>query len=141
MRCRYGARVTFGVGMSALVAGHLTMLLSGTYPMAVFAACAFLGVHWAVFQGPMLSIMVGLAPPHLKGTAFGIFYTVMALTAVAAGRVYGTVWTSFGADAAFSLSAGFMALALLALPWLLPKAAAKPKELAAVVATATPAPA
>lgn len=35
-------------------------------------------------QGPLLSIVVGLAPAHLRGTAFGIFYTVMAITAVGA---------------------------------------------------------
>lgn len=79
-------------------------------------------------QGPLLSIMVGLAPPHLKGTAFGIFYTVMALTALMSGRVYGSVWHAMGANAAFSLSAGFMAAALLALPWLLPKSAGKRQE-------------
>lgn len=42
--------MTFAVGMGALVAGNLTLLLSGAQPFAVFAACCFLGVHWAVIQ-------------------------------------------------------------------------------------------
>ena len=47
---RYGPRVTFAVGMGALILGDLTLLMSGTYPMAVFGALLFLGVHWAVIQ-------------------------------------------------------------------------------------------
>jgi hypothetical protein len=39
----------------------------------------------------MLSIVVGLAPTHLRGTAFGIFYTVMACTAVSANTMFGSV--------------------------------------------------
>jgi hypothetical protein len=39
----------------------------------------------------MLSIVVGLAPKHLRGTAFGIFYTVMACTAVTANTMFGSM--------------------------------------------------
>jgi hypothetical protein len=42
-------------------------------------------------QGPLLSIVVSQAPATLRGTAFGIFYTVMALTTMAGNSVYGTV--------------------------------------------------
>jgi len=42
--------VTFAVGMGALILGNLTLLLSGTYPLAVFGSLLFLGVHWAVIQ-------------------------------------------------------------------------------------------
>ncbi|KAG2483605.1 hypothetical protein HYH03_017547 [Edaphochlamys debaryana] len=122
---KYGAGTTFAVGIGALIAGDLVLLLSGPHPMALFAACAFLGVHWAVIQGPMLSIVSGLAPPSLRGTAFGIFYTVMAVTAVAANTMYGTIWHTFGANAAFATSAGLMTVVLLALGKLLPAAAKK----------------
>ncbi|GLI69735.1 hypothetical protein VaNZ11_014411, partial [Volvox africanus] len=70
---RYGAGTTFAVGIGALIAGDLVLLLSGPHPLALFASCLFLGVHWAVIQGPLLSIVSGLAPPNLRGTAFGIF--------------------------------------------------------------------
>ncbi len=89
--CRHGPLTTFALGMSALIAGNLVLMLSGTHPMAVFVSCLFLGVHCAVIQGPLLSIVVSLAPPHLKGTAFGMFYTVMAVMTVIANSVYGTV--------------------------------------------------
>ncbi|MEW5305886.1 MAG: hypothetical protein WDW36_008400 [Sanguina aurantia] len=117
---KFGPRVTFAVGMSSLILGNLILLLTGTYPMAVFVSCLFLGIHWAVIQGPMLSIVVGLAPAHLRGTAFGIFYTVMAFTAMLANTMYGAVWHNFSAPAAFGSSAALMVLVLAAMPSLLP---------------------
>jgi len=118
---KYGPRVTFGVGMAALVAGDLVLLASGAHPWAVFASLLFMGVHMGVIQGPLLSIVVGLAPRHLRGTAFGIFYTVMALTAIGANGVFGSLWHAFGATSAFGFGAAMSAATLLALPWLLPK--------------------
>jgi MFS family permease len=128
-----GPRTTFAVGMAALVLGNLTLLMSSTHPWAVFASTLFIGLHYAVIQGPMLSIVVGLAPPHLRGTAFGVFYTVMAFTAVGANTLYGSVWTAIGAPYVFALSAAMTACSLAALPWLLPagsRVAASGRELA-----------
>jgi MFS family permease len=122
----WGHRTTFGLGMAALIAGDLCLVLSSTaLPWAVFAATAFWGAHVAVLQGPMLSVVVGLAPAHLKGTAFGIFYSAMALVAVAANTAYGRVWQAHGAPAAYGLSACVVAFALLVgAPLLLPRSRA-----------------
>jgi MFS family permease len=122
---RYGHRVTFGLGMASLIAGDLVLCASGVWPGAVFAACLLWGVHWAVVQGPMLSVVVGLAPPHLKGTAFGIFYSVMAVTAMAANTMFGSVWHALGATTAFGLSAAIISVALVAMPLLLPASAGR----------------
>jgi len=109
--------MTFALGMAALIAGDLVLLASGVWPPAVFVACVFWGVHWAVVQGPMLGVVVSLAPPHLKGTAFGIFYSLMAITAMIANTVFGNVWHVYGATSAFGLSAVVITLTLLfALP-------------------------
>lgn len=136
---KYGAGTTFAVGISALIAGDLVLLLSGPHPMALFAACAFLGVHWAVIQGPLLSIVSGLAPANLRGTAFGIFYTVMAVTAVAANTMYGSIWHTYGANAAFATSAALMTCVLVALPHMLPAAARRGAAAASVAPPAAPA--
>jgi hypothetical protein len=48
--CRYGPRVTFAVGMAALIAGNLMLMFSGVHPWTVFGACSLLGVHWAIIQ-------------------------------------------------------------------------------------------
>ena len=36
--------------MGALILGDLTLLMSGTHPIALFCSLLFLGVHWAVIQ-------------------------------------------------------------------------------------------
>lgn len=118
---KYGSRTTFAVGMAALIVGDLILLASSQYPMAVFLACIFWGIHWAVVQGPLLSMVVNLSPPNLRGTAFGVFYTVMAFTAMLANTVYGHLWHSYSATTAFGASAVMVAITLVALPSLLPQ--------------------
>jgi MFS family permease len=134
----HGHATTFGLGMAALVAGDLVLLTSSAWPPAVFVACAFWGVHWAVVQGPMLSAVVGLAPPHLKGTAFGIFYTMMAVVAVGANTMFGSVWHAHGATAAFGLSAAIIGVTMVLTPLLLPAAAKVGRKAAAAAAAAAP---
>jgi len=121
-----GHRVTFSVGMAALIAGDLCLVASSSsVPWAVFAAALLWGAHVAVLQGPMLAVVVGLAPPHLKGTAFGIFYSAMAAVAVAANSAYGLVWQAYGAPACYGLSAAVVTLALcVGAPLLLPRSRA-----------------
>jgi len=71
-------------------------------------------------NGPLLGIVAGNAPPHLRGTAFGIFYTVMAVIATSANSFFGWLWHTYGAPSAFGMSACLTTLTLIALPWLLP---------------------
>jgi len=125
---RFGHRATFAVGMASLIAGDLAIMASSAYPPAVFIACVLWGVHWGVLQGPLLSIVASHAPAHLRGTAFGIFYSVMAATAVAANTLLGSIWTHVSATAAFGASAAIVGTTLLALPWLLPAPEARPGE-------------
>jgi len=120
---KYGHATTFALGMASLVAGDLVLLLSGQWPAAVFVACGFWGVHWAVVQGPMLSAVVGMAPAHLKGTAFGIFYTMMAVVAVIANTMFGSIWHAHSATAAFALSALVITVTMVLTPVLLPASA------------------
>jgi hypothetical protein len=129
---KYGHARTFALGMASLVAGDLVLLFSGQWPAAVFVACGFWGVHWAVVQGPMLSAVVGMAPPHLKGTAFGIFYTMMAVVAVAANTMFGSIWHAHSATAAFALSALIITVTMVLTPFLLPASAKVGRKVAAV---------
>jgi MFS family permease len=128
---KYGHATTFALGMASLMAGDLVLLFSGQWPWAVFVACGFWGAHWAVVQGPMLSAVVGMAPPHLKGTAFGIFYTMMALVAMAANTMFGSIWHAHSATAAFALSALIIAGTMLLTPLLLPESAKRGRHVAA----------
>ncbi|KAF6262899.1 major facilitator superfamily domain-containing protein [Scenedesmus sp. NREL 46B-D3] len=117
---KYGHATTFALGMASLMAGDLVLLFSGQWP-------------WAVF-GPMLSAVVGMAPPHLKGTAFGIFYTMMALVAMAANTMFGSIWHAHSATSAFALSALIIAATMLLTPLLLPESAKRGRHVAAAAA-------
>ena len=117
---QYGPRITFAVGLLAHIAADLVLMASGTHPWAVFVSLIFMGVHVGVMNGPLLSIVVANAPAHLRGTAFGIFYTIMAFVATLANSGFGWLWHSFGAPSAFGASACVTTVTLLALPWLLP---------------------
>lgn len=117
---KHGFRTIFGVGMASLIAGNLVLLCSGHFPFAVFLSCGFLGIHWAVIQGSLLAAVVSLSQPHLRGTAFGIFYTVMAVMAVVTNSLFGHVWHHYSATSAFGLSAAMTTVTLCLLPFILP---------------------
>ncbi len=67
-----------------------------------------------------MSVHTSIPVGHLRGTAFGILYSVLGVVAVLNNGLIGNLWHSFGANAAFGASAGLTAGTLLLLPWLLP---------------------
>ncbi len=68
---------------------------------------------------------------HLKGTAFGLFYTTMALTAVCNNSIIGSLWQAHGAHVAFMLSAAMTCFTLLVMPFLVPGGGRAPLKAAA----------
>ena len=58
--------------------------------------------------------MADLAPAERRGFAFGIYNAVQGLGALAASLVFGLIWRSYGASAAFGVGAA-LALAATAL--------------------------
>jgi MFS family permease len=69
------------------------------------------GVHFALAEGTERAIVADLAPAPLRGTAFGIFHGIVGLGSLGASLVFGVVWKTWGAPAAFALGAS---LALVA---------------------------
>lgn len=87
------------------------------------------GLFFALSEGTQKALVADLAPPHLHGTAFGLFHAATGLAALGASVLFGLVWHAFGAPAAFGLGA---ALALTAAVLLL---AIVPPPSASAVAT------
>jgi MFS family permease len=69
------------------------------------------GVHFALAEGTEKAMVADLAPAALRGTAFGIFHAIVGVGSLAASVVFGLVWNTWGAPAAFGLGA---ALAMFA---------------------------
>ena len=63
------------------------------------------GVHFALAEGTEKAMVADLAPVSLRGTAFGIFHGIVGFGSLAASVVFGVVWKTWGAPAAFGLGA------------------------------------
>jgi sugar phosphate permease len=50
-------------------------------------------------------VVADLAPAALRGTAFGVFHGITGFGSLAASVVFGLVWKTWGAPAAFALGA------------------------------------
>ena len=74
------------------------------------------GVFFALTDGVQRAFVVDLSPSHLKGTSLGTFHTSIGLTALPAGIIAGSLWTSLSPEATFlfgsatSFVAGFLFL-------------------------------
>jgi len=60
------------------------------------------GVFYAMIDGVQRAFVVDLAPPDLKGTALGTFYTAIGLVALPGGVIAGTIWDKISPEGTFS---------------------------------------
>jgi MFS family permease len=63
------------------------------------------GVYFALAEGTEKAMVADLAPASLRGTAFGVFHGITGFGSLAASVVFGLVWKTWGAPAAFALGA------------------------------------
>ena len=88
------------------------------------AAVALLFLLYGVYQGAFRSLgkalAVDLAPDTLRGSAVGLFGTVVGLAALVAGTVGGQLWDRAGPGAAFAYGAAFAILGAALLAAVLP---------------------
>jgi len=94
----------------------------------VFAA-SYLGMAMSrtMTEGMLKAFAVDLAPPHLRGTAVGAFYTIHGLAAFPASLIAGFLWTRVSHSAPFFYGALTSAAAALLLAALV-KPAASPSS-------------
>lgn len=120
-------RSAFGVygGWLADKRGRLQVLRWGWFCYAlVYMGFGFAGALWqvivlfglyAVFyaltEGAERALVAEFAPAERRGQAYGLFHFVVGVAALPASVLFGWLWQSFGAPAAFLMGAG---LALVA---------------------------
>ena len=112
------------VSHSALLACGLVVLIaadgllaSGSHWSYVWAGIALWGLHMAMTQGLLATMVTDAAPPDLRGTAFGFFNLVSGLAMLLASTLAGVLWDQLGAPVTFAAGAAF-SLGALALLWL-----------------------
>jgi MFS family permease len=78
------------------------------------------GLHMAMTQGLLATMVAATAPADLRGTAFGFFNLLSGLAMLLASVVAGLLWEQFGASATFLAGLAF-SVAALGLLWLHPR--------------------
>jgi MFS family permease len=100
-------------GFLMLAVSHAVLAEAGSIPV-VFLGAALFGLHLALTQGLLATLVADMAPADQRGTAFGIFHLVSGI-AMLGTLAAGEVWDAWGAPAMFWLAAAVTALGLVAL--------------------------
>ena len=98
---------------SAVVFYAFCIVAGPEAPGLTLALIFVYGIVMSLFEGAEPALVAVLAPPEIKGTAFGWYHLVKGLTAIPAGFAVGWLWQSHGASAAFSFIAAVAAVAAL----------------------------
>ena len=103
-------------GLVALIAADA--LLAGRNQGPVFwAGIALWGLHMAMTQGLLATMVADTAPDDLRGTAYGFFYLMSGLALLLASVLAGLLWDQFGASVTFIAGAVFSGATLVLLWW------------------------
>jgi len=86
---------------------------SAPWLIAIFLAY---GIYFGLVEPAERAWVAGLAPPNLRGSAFGWYHCAIGLAALPASIVFGVLWKQWGAAVAFTAGAAFAVLGAILLP-------------------------
>ncbi len=101
-----------------LVAGFLSFALvyagfaMANAPWHAWALFAAYGLFSGLTEGVQRAWVGDLAPPELRGSAFGLFHFAVGMAALPASLMMGGLWDAFGPGMAFGLDSGLSLVAL-----------------------------
>jgi MFS family permease len=111
-RMSHGALLAWG--LVVLIAADLLLAFASAGPV-LWAGIALWGLHMAMTQGLLATMVADTAPADLRGTAFGFFNLVSGVALLVASGVAGLLWDQWGAPVTFLAGAAFSGAALLVL--------------------------
>ena len=104
--------------MTVLIAGFV-LLIAADMVLALVPGLVGLtieiilwGLHMGFTQGLLATLVADVAPPELRGTAFGMFNFLGGLALLAASIIAGALWDMTGPQGTFLAGAAFATLAL-----------------------------
>jgi MFS family permease len=104
-----------------IVAGWLvyaaTYLAFGlaTQPMHMWGLFVVYGAYYGLTEPAEKALVKDLAPPSMRGRAYGVYNFILGASAVPAGLLTGVLWQTFGPLAALATGAVLPAVASLAI--------------------------
>jgi MFS family permease len=84
-------------------------------PGPMWGLLGFYALFYAMTEGAERALVADLAPPHLRGKAFGAFHASVGLASLPASVLFGVWWKFYGPRAAFLIGAGVAVTATVAL--------------------------
>ncbi len=117
-------RRLLAVGLLVLIAAD-ALLAWRDRGTVVWAGIALWGLHMALTQGLLATMVADTAPPALRGTAFGLFNLASGVAMLLASALAGLLWDHWGARSTFVVGAALALTALLGL-LLVPRPAQRP---------------
>jgi MFS family permease len=105
------------IGGYAVYAGVYLGFAAGPGGAAVWILFVVYGLHFGLVEGVEKAYVADFVPEELRGSAYGLFNLAIGFGALPASVLFGVIWQTLGAPAAFGLGAGLAAAAgaLLAL--------------------------
>lgn len=96
----------------ALLIGADAMLAYSNHWTWVWGGISMWGLHMAMTQGLLATMVADTAPADLRGTAFGFFNLMSGLAMLVASGLAGLLWDQFGAPFTFLAGVAFSVAAL-----------------------------
>jgi MFS family permease len=121
---RLGRRPMVVAGWAVYAAVYLAFALVSSRAAMIATFLAY-GLYYGLTEPVERAWVADLAPPHLRGTAFGLYHGVIGLAALPASVLFGLLWQRLGAPVAF-LTGASLALAATVLLTLVPRDAPRP---------------
>ncbi len=88
-------------------------------PWQAWFLFAIYGLYFGFTEGAEKAFIADLAPPHLRGSSYGLYHLMIGIGALPASLLFGWIWQEFGDAAAFGMGAS-LALTASLLLWRLP---------------------
>ncbi|MEO7251981.1 MAG: MFS transporter [Arenimonas sp.] len=97
---RVSRHLLLAIGCLVMLVADLLLAFAPSLPW-VIAGIALWGVHMGLTEGLIAALTADYAPPHLRGTAFGVVNLARGVMLLIASALAGGLWTLYGAPATF----------------------------------------
>ncbi len=99
-------------GLLLLIAADAALAFSNHWGW-VWVGVTLWGLHMAMTQGLLATMVADVAPPDLRGTAYGFFNLLSGVAMLLASAIAGLLWDLSGARVTFLAGGAFASAALL----------------------------
>ena len=111
---KVGRKKLLVAGYTVFALCYLGFAFSNSRPQMVVVFVLY-GAYTAMIAGVERAFVAEIAPPHLKGTMFGLHSTVTGIALLPASVIAGVLWTQFGTAVPFIFGASLSLLAAVIL--------------------------